>query len=63
MGDADGDGVVDIFDVTHIQRAVADLTELDYRQRAAAGVNRDGSVTIADVTKLQRYLAEFITEL
>ena len=45
------------------QRAVADLTELDDRQRATAGVNRDGSVTIADVTKLQRYLAEFITEL
>ena len=59
LGDADGDGVVNINDVTAIQRHVAEFKALDDLQAKAADVNGDGSVTIEDATILQQYLAEY----
>ena len=56
-GDADGDGAVDICDVTVIQRYAADYDEeIDL---SAADINLDGYVTIEDATALQRFLAEY----
>ena len=61
LGDANGDGNVNISDVTDIQRAVAEMDTLDDLRKKAADVNSDGVVTIDDATFLQTYLAEFET--
>ena len=61
LGDANGDGYVNISDVTDIQRAVAEMDTLDDLRKKAADVNSDGVVTIDDATFLQTYLAEFET--
>ena len=58
-GDADGDGYVNITDVTMIQRVIAQL-ETD----RTGWVKRRGNVTggnfdITDATAIQRYLGEF----
>lgn len=58
-GDANGDGRVDVRDVTAIQRHIADNETLNGVDLANADVDGDGEVTIADATRLQRYLAEF----
>lgn len=62
LGDADGDGVVSINDVTAIQQHVADMKYLDGIYLYAADVNRDGVTNIADATELQRFLAEYEVE-
>ncbi|MBQ5744071.1 MAG: dockerin type I repeat-containing protein, partial [Ruminococcus sp.] len=62
LGDANGDGYVNISDVTDIQRAVAEMDTLDDLRKKAADVNGDGVVTIDDATILQMYLAEFATD-
>ena len=61
LGDANGDGYVNISDVTDIQRAVAEMDTLDDLRKKAADINGDGVVTIDDATFLQTYLAEFET--
>ena len=58
-GDANGDGKVNIYDVTEIQRQLAELAHLNDTQLCAADVVRDGNLALNDVTELQRYLAEF----
>ena len=58
LGDANGDGVVDISDVTSIQMHVAELKVLEGDQLTAADVNLDGSVAIDDASILQVFLAE-----
>ena len=59
LGDADGDGVVNINDVTAIQRHVAEFEVLEDLQAKAADVNGDNSVSIEDATFVQQYLAEY----
>ena len=61
LGDANGDGYVNISDVTDIQRAVAEMDTLDDLCKKAADINGDGVVMIDDATFLQTYLAEFGT--
>ena len=58
-GDSNGDDVVNVTDVTSVQRYLANLKTLTEQELGAADVNTDGKVTIDDVTLLQRYLAEF----
>ncbi|MEE3493342.1 dockerin type I repeat-containing protein, partial [Ruminococcus sp.] len=58
LGDADGDGEVDITDATTIQRFdvrmnIAPVTEADLLARA--DVDGDGEITIIDATLIQRY--------
>ncbi len=68
LGDADLDGVVNIFDVTHIQKGLAKYEGyMDYSSGeakdtidfAAADVDVDGYVNIFDVTYIQRHLASY----
>ena len=59
-GDVNGDGSVTIDDATLVQKAVAELAELDAKQQKAADVNGDGDVTIDDATLIQKYVAEII---
>lgn len=57
-GDADGNGNVDIRDVTAIQRHLADLEPLNSNHITAADVN-SGGLDISDATAIQMYLAEY----
>lgn len=61
LGDVDGNGRVDIRDVTAIQRYKAVLIQLDSRQLAAADIDGDGNVTVNDATELQKQLAKIYT--
>ena len=58
-GDADRNGVVDIRDVTEIQRHVASFITLEGSALLAADIDGDGDVDIQDATLIQRKLAEF----
>ena len=57
LGDADGDGEVNIIDATVIQRTLAGIALPSSCDEEAADVDGDGDVTIIDVTCIQRYLA------
>ena len=60
IGDANMDGVVNVKDVTFIQRYVAELITIDDPiQRIAADANHDGIISIQDATYLSLKLAEF----
>ena len=59
LGDTDGDGYVNINDVTQIQRHLAELEHLEGIYLYAADANRDGTVDISDATAIQMYLAEY----
>ncbi|MBQ4129733.1 MAG: starch-binding protein [Ruminococcus sp.] len=55
IGDADGNGEVNVLDATLIQKFVASLVStLDEK---AAEVDKDGQVTVIDATAVQRFLA------
>ena len=58
-GDLNQDGQVTIEDVTILQRALAEFTELTPQQLEAADVNGDGKISIRDVTAMQRIIAEY----
>lgn len=59
LGDTNGDGSVNINDVTTIQRYLAELESLEGIYLHAADANQDGTVDISDATTLQMYLAEY----
>lgn len=59
LGDANGDGVVNINDVTAIQRHLAELTLLEGVRFYAADSNQDGKLDISDATNLQLFFAEY----
>ncbi len=59
-GDANMDGVVDVKDVTAVQREVSEFEpRLEGFAKTLADVDKDGSITVKDITALQIYLAEF----
>lgn len=57
-GDANGDGRVDIDDVTAIQRHLGKIEAVKSENAAAAAVT-GGAISINDATAIQRYIAEF----
>ena len=62
LGDANGDGSVNINDVTAIQAHKAEMSFLTDLQQLAADVNYDGKVDIEDATLMQSYLAEYAVD-
>ncbi|MGN0558498.1 MAG: leucine-rich repeat protein [Acutalibacteraceae bacterium] len=56
-GDVNGDGKVNVKDVTEIQRAAASIITLSDLQKAVADVNGDGNVNIKDATDIQKFAA------
>ena len=58
MGDADSSGVVDVNDVTEVQKNAAELTTADRRALFASDVNGDGVISVLDATCIQKYSAE-----
>lgn len=59
FGDANADGVVNINDVTCVQRYLAELQELDGICGKTADANGDRRVDIYDAEHIQMYLAEY----
>lgn len=59
LGDVNGDGSVNINDVTTIQRTLAELESLEGIYLYAADTNRDTMVNISDATAVQMFLAEY----
>ena len=57
LGDANGDGNLDITDATCIQRHLAEFPVYEYIEEAS-DTDGDGQVSILDVTMIQRYLAQ-----
>ncbi len=58
LGDVDGNGKVEINDVTVLQRYLAEF--ISYVDKVVADVNGDGRVDVQDITDIQRYLADII---
>ena len=61
LGDANGDGKINISDATAIQRHVAEMTLLNDEYLEAADVDGDGEITETDATLIQKYLASIET--
>ena len=59
LGDANGNDVVGVDDVSAVQRYLAELESLEGIYLHAADTNQDGVVDISDATNLQAYLAEY----
>ncbi|MBQ3265990.1 MAG: hypothetical protein IJH07_09475, partial [Ruminococcus sp.] len=64
LGDADGNGIVEIIDVTYLQRLLAHV-DIPYTQAELmrGDVDGDGELTVLDVTLIQRYLCGLKTNL
>ena len=60
LGDTNGDGRVNVRDVTAVQRHLVELEKLEGAYLIAADTNCDGELDISDATLLQMYLAEYI---
>ena len=60
LGDADGDGLIDIMDATTIQRTVAGYTS-DEKILQRGRITGD-ELSIMDATQLQRRLADYMTD-
>lgn len=60
IGDVDGDGQVTMIDVVKLQKAVAQLVELNEDEIAAADVNNDEKLNMEDVVLIQKYIAKLI---
>ena len=56
QGDVNGDGAVNIVDVTEIQKYAAGGANLTDEQRLAADYNNDGIVNIVDATEIQKFM-------
>ena len=57
-GDVDGDGFVDINDVTALQTYLSQIDNMSYYQKNSADVTKDNVIDINDATMIQRYCAE-----
>ena len=63
IGDADGNGKVDIMDVTIVQMHIAQIITLEGDRLIAADANGDGAVNITDATHIQKFIAQLIDHL
>ena len=60
LGDADGNGEVDVIDATIIQRYISDMTVPYAEETLMNGdVDGDGELSVIDATYIQRYSASF----
>lgn len=59
LGDVNNDNVINVNDVTGIQKYIADITDLTDNQKFVADTNGDNQLTILDATELQKYVADY----
>ena len=62
LGDADGSGKVDVKDVTHIQKHVANIFTLSGENALAANVDENETIDVNDATYIQKFLAKYKTD-
>ena len=62
IGDANGDGVVDILDATKIQMYASSKIVLNQDQLYCADVNDDGNVDVLDAAQIQKFAVNRISE-
>ncbi|MBQ8539616.1 MAG: dockerin type I repeat-containing protein [Ruminococcus sp.] len=62
LGDVDGNGEINIMDVTLIQLHIASVSLLTPDELSRADTDGTGDITIMDATKIQLFIAELITE-
>jgi hypothetical protein len=60
LGDVNGDGVIDVIDVTLAIQHALGLTRLSDDQMAAADVNNDGLINVLDVNLIMQYTLDLI---
>ena len=60
MGDVNGDGMVNVHDVTAIQRHLAEIEIISDVYLPYAIVSDDNELTVSDATLVQMYVAEMI---
>ena len=60
LGDVDGNGSIEVKDITLLQNYMAGAAELTQKQMKAADVNSNGSITLQDVLMIQQYVAKKI---
>ncbi len=63
MGDVDGNGEVNIMDVTAIQRHIAQLHTIADNKLVCADTDRNEKIAIIDATVIQRFLAQYIDKI
>lgn len=63
LGDANGDGKLNVLDVTAIQRFLAGMEDLSTAQMMRAAVTGRRDISIADATAVQETLAEYNVKL
>lgn len=61
LGDANGNGEVNIKDATTIQKASAKILTLNDEEKLRSDVNADGKVNVKDATAVQKYIAKIET--
>jgi hypothetical protein len=52
-GDANGDGTIDVLDITRVERAIADLDP----DTSGSDANQDGMINVLDITRIERIIA------
>ena len=62
IGDVNGDGNIDVFDATIVQKYAVERTELTAEQKLLADVNNDGNIDTLDATDVQKYSVEKLQE-
>lgn len=62
-GDTNEDGVINVRDVSYIQKVLAEVETETMEFRFIADVYQDMSVDVRDVTTLQKYIAGIYTQL
>ncbi|MCR4796309.1 MAG: dockerin type I repeat-containing protein [Ruminococcus sp.] len=63
LGDANMDGVVDIFDAVALRKAILFDEYADKINRYFSDLNKDGEISVGDLVRLNRYLLGTITDL
>lgn len=62
-GDANGDGIVNIRDITMIQSYLENIEEMDYNAQTRADVDKDKKISLNDVKLIQKKEDGVITDL
>ncbi|MCQ2513930.1 MAG: dockerin type I repeat-containing protein [Ruminococcus sp.] len=59
-GDVNGDGLINVLDVSELQKYIVSLVEFDDAQKKVADVNFDGIINVSDVSDIQKYIVNLI---
>ena len=59
-GDINGDGNINVADVTEFQRILSEMVTVTPEKKAGLDFNYDGTVNIADATMLQKFIAGYV---